>query len=108
MIKIKNHKCQDETYASLLNITNDGLMGYIEIPKINIKLPIYHTTSEEALEKGVGHLQGSSLPVGGMQTNSILAAHRGLPTSKLFSDLDKLKEGDIFYIYILDEKLVYR
>ena len=98
----------DSTYDNLLNITEDGLMGYIEIPKINIKIPIYHSTSEESLEKGVGHLKGSSLPVGGIGTHAILAAHRGLPTSKLFSDLDRLKEGDKFYLSILDEKLVYQ
>ena len=98
----------DSQYDNLLNITNDGLMGYIEIPKINIKLPIYHSTSTEALEKGVGHLKGSSLPVGGLGTHTILAAHRGLPTSKLFSDLDKLEVGDKFYLSILDEKLAYQ
>ena len=98
----------DSLYDSLLKITDDGLMGYITIPKINVKLPIYHTTNEEVLEKGVGHLKGSSLPVGGEGTNSILAAHRGLPSSKLFSDLDKLENGDKFYISILDKKLVYQ
>ena len=98
----------DNVYDNLLNINDDGLMGYIEIPKINIKLPIYHNTSEETLEKGVGHLKGSSLPIGGLGTHTILAAHRGLPTSKLFSDLDKLLIGDKFYISILDEKLVYQ
>ena len=98
----------DVTYDNLLKLTDDGLMGYIEIPKINIKLPIYHTTSEEVLEKGVGHLKGSSLPVGGVGTHSILAAHRGLPTSKLFSDLDKVVVGDKFYISILDEKFIYQ
>ena len=98
----------DNVYDNLLNINNDGLMGYIEIPKINIKLPIYHSTSEEALEKGVGHLKGSSLPIGGIGTHAILAAHRGLPTSKLFSDIDKLLVGDKFYISILGEKLAYQ
>ena len=99
---------EDTAYDNLLNITEDGLIGYIEIPKINIKNPIYHSTSEEVLEKGVGHLKGSSLPVGGIGTHAILAAHRGLPTSKLFSDLDKLIVGDKFYLSVLDEKLVYQ
>lgn len=98
----------DKLYDDLLKVTDDGLMGYIEIPKINIKLPIYHSTSEEALEKGVGHLKGSSLPIGGVGTHAILAAHRGLPTSKLFSDLDKVLIGDKFYISILGETLVYQ
>ncbi len=98
----------DTVYDSVLNITSDGLMGYIEIPKINIKVPIYHSTSEEVLEKGVGHLKGSSLPVGGIGTHAILAAHRGLPTSKLFSDLDRVVIGDKFYLFVLDEKLVYQ
>ena len=83
-------------------------MGYIDIPKINVKLPIYHGTVNDVLNKGVGHLKGSSLPVGGVGTHSILAAHRGLPSSKLFSDLDKVNIGDKFYISILDKKLVYQ
>ena len=98
----------DSNYEMLLNITDDGLMGYIDIPKIDIKLPIYHGTVNDALNKGVGHLRGSSLPVGGVGTHSILAAHRGLPSSKLFSDLDKVNIGDKFYISILDKKLVYQ
>ena len=98
----------DKVYADLLKLTDDGLMGYIEIPKINIKLPIYHSTSEESLAKGVGHLEGSSLPVGGLGTHAVLAAHRGLPTSKLFSDLDKVLIGDKFYISILGETLAYQ
>lgn len=104
----KDEVSHDEEYDNLLKITDNGLMGYIEIPKIDIKLPIYHSTSEEALSKGVGHLKGSSLPIGGLGTHSILAAHRGLPSSKLFSDLDKITIGDKFYISILDEKLVYQ
>ena len=98
----------DSVYETLLNITDDGLMGYIDIPKINVKLPIYHGTVNDVLNKGVGHLKGSSLPVGGVGTHSILAAHRGLPSSKLFSDLDKVNIGDKFYISILDKKLVYQ
>lgn len=94
-------------YKNLLNIDNSGMMGIIEIPKIDIKLPIYHGTSSEALENGVGHLEGSSLPIGGIGTHAILSAHRGLPTSRLFTDLDQLAKGDKFYIYIFDKILAY-
>ena len=94
-------------YFDILNINGKGLMGYINIPKINIKIPIYHGTNSEVLEKGVGHLEGSSFPIGGTSTHAILSAHRGLPSSKLFTDLDQLKIGDKFYIYILDKSLAY-
>lgn len=83
-------------------------MGYIEISKINIKLPIYQGTSEEVLSRGVGHLDYSSLPVGGENTHTILTGHRGLPSAKLFTDLDKLSEGDRFYIHSLDKVLAYK
>ncbi len=95
-------------YLSLLNIGYDGEMGYLEIPKIGIKLPIYHGTSAETLQKGVGHLEGSSLPIGGKSTHSILSAHRGLPTATLFTDLDQLQEGDMFYVKILNKTLAYQ
>ena len=95
-------------YLSILNVNNNGMMGYISIPKIDVKIPIYHGTSSEILQKGVGHLEGSSLPIGGESTHAILSAHRGLPSSRLFTDLDQLKEGDIFYIYILDGVLAYK
>lgn len=97
----------DDTYSHLLNVSDDGLMGYLSIPKISVKLPIYHGTSDDVLNKGVGHLKGSSLPVGGVGTHSVLAAHRGLPSSKLFTDLDKLEVGDLFAISVLDEKMIY-
>lgn len=97
----------NELYESLLNITGDGYMCTVEIPVINVKLPVYHYTTEAVLEKGVGHLPGSSLPVGGMHTHSVLSAHRGLPSAKLFTDLDRVSEGDIFYIYVLNEVLAY-
>lgn len=100
-------KGADEEYMSLLNASGDDIMGYVEIPRIAIKLPIFHTTSEEVLEKGVGHLQGSSLPVGGENTHSVLSAHRGLPSATLFTDLDQLEIGDNFFIRILDENLAY-
>ena len=97
----------DEVYMSCLNIAGDGMMGIVEIPKINIKLPIAHTTDEEVLEKAAGHLEGSSLPVGGENTHAVISAHRGLPSASLFTDLDKLEEGDHFLIRVLDETLCY-
>ncbi len=99
-------KNNQEAYADALNLGD--AMGYIEISKINIKLPIYQGTSEEVLSRGVGHLDHSSLPVGGKNTHAILTGHRGLPSAKLFTDLDKLSEGDFFYIHSLDKVLAYR
>ena len=92
----------DETYESLLNSTGTGIMCYIEIPKIGVAEPIYHYSNDEALDKGVGHIHGSSLPVGGSNTHSVLTGHRGLPSQKIFSDLDRIKEGRI--ITIVDEQ----
>lgn len=97
----------DKEYMSCLNITDDGMMGIVEIPKINIKLPIYHTTDEDVLSKAAGHLEGSSLPVGGENSHAVISAHRGLPSAALFTDLDKLKEGDHFLIHVLDDTLCY-
>ena len=97
----------DKEYMSCLNITGDGMMGIVEIPKINIKLPIYHTTDEDVLVKAAGHLEGSSLPVGGENSHAVISAHRGLPSAALFTDLDKLKEGDHFLLHILDDTLCY-
>ncbi|MGW6193199.1 class C sortase [Bacillus cereus] len=99
-------KNNQEAYADALNLGD--AMGYIEISKINIKLPIYQGTSEEVLSRGVGHLDHSSLPVGGKNTHAILTGHRGLPSANLFTDLDKLSEGDFFYIHSLDKVLAYR
>lgn len=108
-IKLDEYKSgKDLTYTKLLNINSTGIMGYIEIPKIKIVLPIYHGTSEEVLKKGVGHLEGSSLPVGGENTHSIISGHSGLPTSKLFTDITKLKIGDTFTIRVLNETLTYK
>lgn len=90
-----------------MNLSGDGMMGYIEVPKINIKIPIYHTTEDEVLQKAAGHLEGSSLPVGGKGTHAVISAHRGLPSATLFTDLDKLEEGDHFLLYILDDVLCY-
>lgn len=97
----------DEVYLSCLNITGNEVMGYVEIPKIDIKLPIFHGTEEDVLEQGAGHLEGSSLPVGGENTHAVISAHRGLPSASLFTDLDLLKKGDHFLLYILDDILCY-
>ena len=97
-----------ENYGSLLNLAGDGIMGYVEIPTIGVTLPIYHGTNNSTLERGVGHLLGSSLPVGGESTHSVLTAHSGMASQKMFSDLDRLKIGDIFFLDVLDEKLAYQ
>lgn len=98
---------ESEWYRSLLNITGDGIMAYIEIPKIDVKLPIYHGTEETVLQVAVGHLEGSSLPIGGPGTHTALSGHRGLPSAKLFTQLDKLEVGDKFYISVLGENHEY-
>lgn len=94
-------------YEKELNFNNDGSMGYIDIPKINVKLTIFHGTDESVLQTSIGHLEGTSLPVGGKGTHSVLSGHRGLPSAKLFSDLDQLREGDTFTIHVLNETLTY-
>lgn len=94
-------------YEDMLNVSGLGIMGYITIPVINVQLPIYHGTSEEVLNFAAGHLQGSSLPVGGDATHAVISAHRGLPSARLFSDLDRINVGDTFTITILDEILTY-
>lgn len=98
----------DERYESLLNMDGSGMMGYIRIPKIKVEIPIYHGTSESVLQAGVGHFWGTSLPVGGESTHTVLTGHRGLPTKTLFTNMDKLVEGDVFYIKVLDETLAYK
>lgn len=98
---------RDEVYMSCLNLNGDDIMGIVEIPKINIKIPIYHTTDTEVLEIGAGHLEGSSLPIGSKTGHTVISAHRGLPSAALFTDLDKLKLGDHFLLHILDETLCY-
>lgn len=98
---------RDEAYMACLNINGDEVMGIVEIPKIDVELPIYHTTDEEVLQIGAGHLEGSSLPVGGESTHAVISAHRGLPSATLFTDLDKLEEGDHFLLHILDDTLAY-
>lgn len=96
-----------EDYAGLLDLTGTGAMGYVHIPKLAVTLPIYHGTEEETLERGVGHLIGSSLPIGGSSTHAILTGHSGLASQKMFSDLDKLEVGDTFYLEVLNEVLAY-
>ena len=98
---------QKAEYESLLDISGQGVMGYIEIPEIDVSLPIYHGTEDPVLQVAVGHLEWSSLPVGGESTHCVLSGHRGLPSAKLFTNLDKLREGDIFLLRILDEVLTY-
>lgn len=98
---------ESSDYFNILNLDEKGLMGYVVIPKIDVNLPIYHGTSEEVLQKGVGHLQNTSLPVGGESTHAVLSGHTGLSSAKLFTDLDKLEEGNIFYIKTLGETFAY-
>ncbi len=97
----------DTQYWTVLNAAGDGIMGYLSIPKINIRLAVYHGVGEEVLQTGIGHLDGTKLPIGGESTHSVLAAHRGLPSARLFTDVDQLARGDRFYIHILDEILAY-
>ena len=95
-------------YYDTLRITDNDMIGYLKIDRIGVELPIYHSTSEEVLNRGVGHLEGSSLPVGGENTHCIMSAHRGLPSSKLFTDLDRVELGDTFQIVVLDQVLTYQ
>lgn len=97
-----------EDYDSLLNMDGSGLMGFLEIPAIQVTIPIYHGTAEETLQKGVGHLAGSALPVGGESTHCVLTGHSGVAGNRLFSDLDQLTEGAVFYLHVLNETLAYR
>ena len=99
---------KDTDYWKVLNVAGDGVMGYLSIPKINIKLAIYHGTAEDVLQTGIGHMNGTSLPIGGESTHSVLATHRGLPAARLFTDIDQLKQGDMFYIHVLDETMAYQ
>lgn len=103
-----NGELENTEYWQVLNVANDGIMGYLSIPKINVKNAIYHGTGDKVLQTGIGHLNGTKLPIGGESTHSVLAAHRGLPTARLFTDIDQLKKGDMFYIHVLDEVLAYQ
>lgn len=95
-------------YESQLNIAGDGIMGFVHVPKIGVNLPIYHDTDSDSLERGIGHLLGSSLPIGGADTHSILTAHSGMASQKMFSDLPQLAVGDVFYLNVLGETLAYQ
>lgn len=94
-------------YVNQLNVGGSGIMGYIDIPKINVDLPIYHGTGSDSLDRGTGHLLGSSLPVGGDSTHTIITGHSGMASQKMFTDLEQLQEGDVFYLRVLDETLAY-
>ena len=102
------HSAIADDYYSTLDVNGDGMMGYITIEKIKVQLPIYHGTSDKVLNSAVGHVEGSTLPVGGESTHCVLSAHRGLPSAKLFTNLDKLEEGDIFTIRILNQTFTYQ
>lgn len=103
----KLSKKDKKKYESLLDVSGTGIMGYIEVPKIDCSLPIYHGTDEGALQIAIGHLEGSSLPVGGKSSHCVLSGHRGLPSARLFTDLDQMEEGDTFILNILGHKLAY-
>ena len=100
-------KKQEKQYNKILNISDTGIMGYVEVPKIKVSLPIYHGTDEAILQVAVGHIPGSSLPTGGKGTHCVLSGHRGLPSAKLFTDLDQMEVGDTFMLRVLDETLTY-
>lgn len=99
---------KNETYENLLNINGDSMMATLEIPKIDVSLPVYHGTDENTLSKGVGHLQKTSLPIGGKGTHAVLTGHTGLPTARLFTDLNQLEEEDVFYLHTLNQILAYQ
>ena len=103
-----NHKNIADEYYDTLDVNGDGMMGYITIEKIKVQLPVYHGTSDKVLNSAVGHVEGSSLPVGGKSTHAVLSAHRGLPSAKLFTNLDKVEVGDVFTIRILDRTVTYQ
>ena len=98
---------QRKEYESVLDVTGTGIMGYIEIPSIDVSLPIYHGTNESVLQIAIGHIESSSLPVGGIGTHCVISGHRGLPSAKLFTDIDQLQNGDRFMIQVLDRTLTY-
>ena len=98
----------DTPYWQVLNVGGEGVMGYLSIPKIHVRLSIYHGVEEEVLQTGVGHLNGTKLPIGGEGTHCVLAAHRGLPSARLFTDIDQMEKGDLFYIHVLDQVLAYQ
>lgn len=97
-----------ERYEQTLDVTGTGIMGYVEIPKISVSLPIYHGTDDTVLQIAIGHIPGSSLPVGGEGTHCVISGHRGLPSARLFTDIDQLREGDVFMLHVLDKTLTYQ
>lgn len=103
----KSHKFLKKEYDTLLNVGND-ILCYVEIPGIDVYLPVYHGTSDEVLQKGAGHIEGSSIPIGGPSTHSVIAAHSGLSTAKMFTDLEKVTYGDVFYIHYLNKTISYK
>ena len=103
-----HQELENTEYWNILNIAGDGVMGYLSIPKINVRLAIYHGTDEELLQTGAGHLSGTKLPIGGKSTHCVVAAHRGLPSARLFTDIDQMDRGDQFYLHILDKILAYK
>lgn len=105
---ISDTKIEKTEYWKVLNVAKDGVMGYLSVPKINIKLAIYHGSEETVLQTGIGHINGTKLPIGGESTHCVLSGHRGLPSARLFTDLDQMKRGDMFYIHILDETFAYQ
>ena len=105
---ISDTKIEETEYWKVLNVAKDGVMGYLSVPKINIKLAIYHGSEETVLQTGIGHINGTKLPIGGESTHCVLSGHRGLPSARLFTDLDQMKRGDMFYIHILDETFAYQ
>lgn len=106
--KAKNSKGETLFYNRILNLDGSGIMGYLKIPSISVELPIYHGTSGEVLEHGIGHLAATSFPVGGKSTHAVLTGHTGLSSAKLFTDLVEMKKGDLFFIHVLDHKLAYQ
>ena len=104
----KSRELEDTDYWKVLNVAGDGVMGYLTIPKIGVRLAVCHGTADEVLQTGVGHLSGTKLPIGGESTHSVLAAHRGLPSARLFTDVDQMERGDQFYLHILDQVLAYQ
>lgn len=108
LINNENKETDENEYLSILNVNSDGIIGEIEIPKINMKIPIYHGTSSEVIEKGAGHISKSAFPIEGESVHSVLTSHTGLSKAKLFTELDKMKLNDIFYITVLDKRFCYK
>ncbi|WP_202982873.1 class C sortase [Sharpea azabuensis] len=108
IIRLIQQKDEEALYKKTLDVTGTGIMGYVEIPKINVSLPIYHGDDQAILQIAIGHIPGTSLPVGGKGTHSVLSGHRGLPSARLFTDIDQLKKGDIFMLQVMDNTLTYK